>query len=736
MNKLTTIIVFILIALFLVSCDRTPGENIEISSAEISIDLDTLEISTTQKGYNVDLVENEQTYQVKFEAKLGYTFTSNVSIYINGILVHTASSSFTPTHITLGFEDIDSFNPDAPSEVQVFYDLNGGYFTSSYFEENEPNRTLKITSYGDIIGQSFTFFDTSNTALRWFYKLFIRYNETFDSYEVVYKDPATAGIIDLDLPDYDYVLAVHAQTQDDVARINVINYTQEENSRMFVSFDQDISQYESGEITVSFYLEDKFSGKLETLEKESFALPIPVREDFEFLGWESESSIVTTFPGYTNGQNVKTVTYTALWEGATLQELYDYIDLAIPEKALDHLSLPTQYSRYNIEWSSSHEEVINADGVYKRPYLETTVVLTAHITLGDETYTKEYDIQAAGYKSLSSPIASSYIYRNYSSVNKEFFETLDIINTAFIIGQSDGSLIGNHYLDNVAQYIMPEAKNHGNWVLMSVAPESSWSTIAASTTLINTFADNIVEMINTHGFDGVDIDWETPTSSERTRYTNLMRIVYEKVKANNPHHLVTTAITGGQWQPPQYDLLNSGQYIDYINVMTYGMTSGNGQYQNPLYPSSSFDYPSFSAGRTLSSASIAESVTIFTNNYNIPKSKLIFGLAFYGIRQERSFNSSTQTWSTWSNAGSVHYTEIISSYLNNTDYIKRYDTNAGVPYMVKIDGTVFVSYDNPRSIAEKSEYIINQDLGGLMFWEYGTDTTGTLLNALRLGLNK
>jgi len=28
------------------------------------------------------------------------------------------------------------------------------------------------------------------------------------------------------------------------------------------------------------------------------------------------------------------------------------------------------------------------------------------------------------------------------------------------------------------------------------------------------------------------------------------------------------------------------------------------------------------------------------------------------------------------------------------------------------------------------------ELGGMMYWENGTDTTGTLLSAMRLGLNK
>ena len=89
-------------------------------------------------------------------------------------------------------------------------------------------------------------------------------------------------------------------------------------------------------------------------------------------------------------------------------------------------------------------------------------------------------------------------------------------------------------------------------------------------------------MINLYGFDGVDIDWETPLSEEATSFTNMMRVIYEKVKANNPNHLVTAAIAGGMWQPPRYDLVNSHQYLDYINMMTYGMVSNNGYYQNAL----------------------------------------------------------------------------------------------------------------------------------------------------------
>ena len=215
-----------------------------------------------------------------------------------------------------------------------------------------------------------------------------------------------------------------------------------------------------------------------------------------------------------------------------------------------------------------------------------------------------------------------------------------------------------------------------------------------------------------------------------------MKVVYEKVKANNPNHLVTTAITGGMWQPPRYDLTNSNQYLDYINLMTYGMTNSNGQYQNPLYRSTVNDYPTFLAGRTLGSASIDESVQFLKNTYGVHYNKIIVGLAFYGIRQVRTYDTVNNTYSSWGRSGSVYYNDIVLNYLSNDDYIKRYDTNAGVPYIVKADGTEFISYDNPRSILEKTAYVIEQGLGGVMFWEYGTDTTNTLLEAIDQGYSE
>lgn len=653
-------------------------------------------------------------------------------LYVNDINIAAKDMTLEAQQILYHLPHPHPVDPESYVDVTVTFDPNGGVWKKPVFDAFDPEYRLTITAKNDLSGITFSLFDNAQTQLRWYYKLFLDYNEAYDAYEVVYKDASTASVLNLNLPAYDIIIGAHLHTTDILARDTMIALSSQDEHPTFVRFDTNPMTYTSGDLGVSIYTEDQSSGIYTKVYKDIEIYPVPVKDNFTFLGWSNGESLHHVFPRFQAKQGVKSLNYVAVWGSYDMEEVKTYIETLIPEKTSSNLSLPKTYSGYTITWESSMPEAISSEGVYKRPYQAGVVTLTATLTMDDQSVILSFDTMVDGYKSLEGPIASSYIYRNFDLVNDSFFETLDIINGAFVTAHSDGTITGAAFLANMENYILPQARIHGNWVIPSIAPESAWSSIAASSVKMNTFADEIVNLINRYGFDGVDIDWETPTTAEATRYTELMRIVYTKVKANNPNHLVTTAITGGQWQPPRYDLLNSGQYIDYINMMTYGMTNSGAQYHNALYAASTYHNLTFSAGRTLVSCSIDESVKMFKNVFHIPYSKIIVGAAFYGIRQVRSYENGA--WTPWTNGGSVHYTTIVSTYLQNSAYIKAYDARAGVPYLLKTDGTEFISYDNPKSILEKSAYIIDQEIAGMMYWENGLDATGALLNAMREGL--
>lgn len=285
------------------------------------------------------------------------------------------------------------------------------------------------------------------------------------------------------------------------------------------------------------------------------------------------------------------------------------------------------------------------------------------------------------------------------------------------------------------QYVIPKAHAEGTWVVLSIcgvdtAYDTAFETICQSDSLIDTFVNNIVGIINTYGFDGVDIDWETP--DDGALFTKLMSKLYPAVKANNPNHLVTAAIGGGQWAHPYYDLNNSKNYLDYINMMTYNMSTANGYHHTALYPSSSstnYHNTENKAGSTLSSCSVDESVAIFAE-YGIDSSKLIVGSGFYGIVQTR-----TTVNLSWTNSSNPSYIDIKANYLNNANYTYYYDDVCQVPYLISADRLTFVSYENATSVLAKCEYAKANNLGGVFAWHAGLDD-GDLLNAVKEGLSK
>lgn len=719
-------------SLFIKGCGE-PDPN-EIETIDITYDEETLEITSMSAFFDVSIIDRGDVLTFELHSKDDFYFSTRLVALINEMKLQKSQIEIENTFVVLTIDHPNPRDPEAYETVMVSFDVNGGTWGKDVIDNMIPSHTVLVTSKDDLTGETLSLFDQDQVLLRWFYKLFLRYDESLDAYLVVATDHATASIANLELPSFDYVIGVHLTTNDTMARDLIMSYTENHTQNMLIRFNQDLASYEDGNLQLNIYEESLLTGIYTSSYTSVETLPIPYRETFEFKGWSDGTNLYFTYPGYKIKEGVKHVNYTALWEGVSLSELESYVEDFIPTNVSDHLVLPTSYSQYQISWESSHPEILSAQGEYHMPYEETMITLTAYALSDDGSHTMSFTLTSSHFKSLEGPIASGYIYRNYHLLGDDFFETLDIINTAFIKAESDGSLTGTTVLNNIETYIKPKAKIYGNWIIPSISPDSAWSTIAKSPSLVETFANQIVILINTYGFNGVDIDWETPTDSETTLYVNMMEVIYQKVKDNNPHHLVTTAITGGMWQPPRYGLTTSKNYVDYVNMMTYGMVNGGGQYQNALYPATSYLNSTLKIGKTLTSCSIKESVELFKNQYQVPYDKIIVGVAFYGISQSRVFNTTTQSWSSWTYAGALSYSTLQANYITNSLYTKVYDERAGVPYLVNQEGTLFVSYDNARSILEKSDYIIQEGLGGMMYWEQGHDSTGILLNAMYQGL--
>ena len=74
--------------------------------------------------------------------------------------------------------------------------------------------------------------------------------------------------------------------------------------------------------------------------------------------------------------------------------------------------------------------------------------------------------------------------------------------------------------------------------------------------------------------------------------------------------------------------------------------------------------------------------------------------------------------------------DVVLFLSNGTKFKKLYDNEAKASYLWNAEDRVFISYETPKEIKLKSEFIKQQGLGGAMFWEYSLDNNKELLEQL------
>lgn len=84
---------------------------------------------------------------------------------------------------------------------------------------------------------------------------------------------------------------------------------------------------------------------------------------------------------------------------------------------------------------------------------------------------------------------------------------------------------------------------------------------------------------------------------------------------------------------------------------------------------------------------------------------------------------------TWED-GFYDYWDLDQNYIDLAGYERFWHDEAKVPWLYNPTTQIMISYDDEVSIQAKAEYIISENLGGGMFWEFSGDKDAQLLNVV------
>ena len=249
-------------------------------------------------------------------------------------------------------------------------------------------------------------------------------------------------------------------------------------------------------------------------------------------------------------------------------------------------------------------------------------------------------------------------------------------------------------------------------VILSIGGWGSgrFSEMAMTESTRNSFAADCKRVIDQFQLDGIDMDWEHPTSNaagisaspnDRGNFNLLMQAIRNAIGDNKFLTFASTA------DAQYYDLNILAGIVNFVNIMVYDIDRPP-YHHSPLHRSNM-------VRRIAADEAIDKHIVD-----GMPANKLVLGIPFYGHRA----------------GGTTTIYRDIPNVLaqGNTE---EWDDVAKMPYLINAAGDVVLVYDNARSIGYKCEYLLERNLRGAMYWEYSQDDVeGTLRKAVWNGVMK
>lgn len=234
------------------------------------------------------------------------------------------------------------------------------------------------------------------------------------------------------------------------------------------------------------------------------------------------------------------------------------------------------------------------------------------------------------------------------------------------------------------------------------------------------FAASVLSILKKYDADGIDLDWEYPAISgfpghpyspeDKQSFTSLIEEL--RITMGDTYELSFAAGGFDRFLVESVEWNKIMPLLNRVNVMSYDLVGGYSKttgHHTALYPN------------PMQERSAVRAVQ-YLDSIGVPLDKIVIGAAFYGRVWENVSHQNHGLYQSGNFLKGIGYPEIEDMLSEEKNGFQIYwDTVSMAPYAYSSVLGQFVTYDDPKSIASKVQFVKDKKLGGIMFWELAND---------------
>lgn len=313
----------------------------------------------------------------------------------------------------------------------------------------------------------------------------------------------------------------------------------------------------------------------------------------------------------------------------------------------------------------------------------------------------------------------SYLYfgntQSYISQVDQTQGNLSLVAPSYFDLNADGSLKITNQYDPV---FVKEMHERGIKVVPFLS--NHWDRNLGRAALGNReqLTTQIADFVLKNNLDGVQVDIENVTELDRANYTDLVRLLNEKLP--NKEVSVAVAANPNGWTKGwhgSYDYKALGQYADYLMIMAYDES-----------------YEGSTEGSVASYGWVERSIE-YALDQDVPANKIVLGVPFYGRYWKEGTTEGAGT-----GISNRRVDELLAKYGGKVTFdeatqspkatvtIKKGDPTTTISGKTLGPGTYHIWFENGESIKAKLQLIHKYELKGSGSWSLGQESTSMWQN--------